>query len=84
MPVQEHPDQAFSFTEPDTDVAWMNLILSPSVADLPAVRSPALTIGDDLAHAIDSDLPPSSFRLQFLRAWIAARDSHPSKAPGHA
>lgn len=84
MPLQEHPDHTISRAEPGNDVAWMDEVLSPCAAD--AALRPALPVSldDTLALTIDPDLPPSSLRLQFLRAWIAARESHPSKALDHA
>lgn len=84
MPLQEHPDHTISRAEPGNDVAWMDEVLSPCAAD--AALRPALPVSldDTSALTIDSDLPPSSFRLRFLRAWIAARDSRAAEVPGHA
>ena len=84
MPHQVHPDLAISSTQPDNDVAWMCLVLSPSLAARPPLPAPPISLDDGSALTIDADLPPSSFRLQFLRAWIAARDGRPAEAPGHA
>ena len=84
MPTQEYPDLAISSTEPDNDLAWMNAVLSPSGADAPSRSATPFPLDDGSTLVLDSDLPPSSFRLQFLRAWIAARDSHPAEAAGHA
>ena len=84
MPTQEYPDIAITSTEAGNDFAWMNAVLSPSGVDAPSRSPTAFPLDDASALTVDPDLPPSSFRLQFLRAWIAARDSHSSKAPGHA
>jgi hypothetical protein len=84
MPVPSHPDLAILVTEPDYDVAWMSLVLSPSAADERSLPVPAFSLDDASAHGVEPDLPTSSFRLQFLRAWIAARDGRPAEAPGHA
>lgn len=84
MPLARHPALAISCTEPDNDVAWMNVVLSPSVADEPACPATPFSLDESSALTIAPDLPPSSFRLQFLRAWIAARDELTAEAPGHA
>lgn len=84
MPLQKHPGLAIPLTEPYNDVAWMSAVLSPSVADAPPRLATHFSLDDAPAHLIGSDLPPSSFRLQFLRAWIAARESRPAEATGHA
>lgn len=84
MPLAQHPYLAVTRTVPDNDVAWMNDVLSPSAADRPVLAPPPFAVVDGLALELDPDLPPFSFRLQFLRAWIAASGDHPTKAPGHA
>ena len=84
MLLQEHPDCAITSTERDNDVVWMNDVLSPTAADEPSHPAPAFSLDDGSALAIDPDLPPSSFRIQFLRAWIAARQRHPAEVAGHA
>ncbi len=84
MPVQEHPDQVFSFTESHNDVAWMNLVLSPPSADVPSLGVLPVIVIASPAFEPELDLPASSFRLQILRAWIAASGSCPARAPGHA
>ena len=84
MPLQEHPDQAISRTDPDNDVAWMIGVLSPSAADVPAVPTPPFSLDYASALELEHDLPSSSFRLQFLRAWIAAGECRPAEVAGHA
>jgi hypothetical protein len=84
MPLQEHPEHANSSTEPNNDVAWMNAVLSPSAADVPSLPAPPFSPADGPPLAIDPDLPPSSFRLQFLRAWTAAISDRSAKVAGHA
>ncbi len=84
MPAQEYPDIALSSTEPDNDLAWMNAVLSPSGADASSRSATAFPLDEGSALAIAPDLPPSSYRLQFLRAWIAARGGRLAEAPGHA
>lgn len=84
MPHQEHPDLAFSSTQPDNDVAWMNVVLSASAANIPPLPAPSFTLDDGSAHAVEPEVPASSFRLQFLRVWIAARGGHPAEVADHA
>ena len=84
MPVQDSLDHAISSTEPDHGVAWITAVLSPDVANVPSLRAPPSTLADDLAHGVETELPASSFRLQFLRAWIAARGGRPAEVAGHA
>lgn len=84
MPHQEHPDRAISSTNPDNDLAWMNAVLSPSATHAPSRPRPPCRMDDGSALKLDPDLPASSFRLQFLRAWIAARGSRTSEATSHA
>ncbi len=84
MPLAQHPDFAISCTEPDNDVFRMNVVLSPPTADGPALHAPRFSPSDGLALELDRELPPSSFRLQFLRAWIAARGGRPAEVAGHA
>lgn len=84
MPFQQLPYLAITCSEPHNDVAWMNAVLSPSEADANSRPAPPFTLADRPALELDPDLPPTSFRLQFLRAWIAAREGRPAEAPGHA
>lgn len=84
MPLEEHPDHAIASAEPDTDQTWMDAVLSPSVANAPSSSATPFSLDDSSALAIETDIPASSLRLQFLRAWIAARGGRPDEAHGHA
>ena len=57
MPLQKHPYLAITSTELDHDVAWMNVVLSPSVAAVSSLPTPPFILCDDLVHAIEPELP---------------------------
>ena len=82
MPLQEHPDLAIPRTDPDNDVACMSLVLSPSVAAGPPLSAPPFSQQDGSAPGTEP--AASSFRLQMLRAWIAARGNRKDEVAGHA
>ena len=84
MPVQAHSNRSFSCVESDNDVAWMSVVLSPPAADVPLLPAASSSLDDTSALELEPELPASSFRLQFLRAWIAARGGRPAEVAGHA
>jgi hypothetical protein len=84
MPVQVYPDLAISSTEPDNDVAWMMLVLSPSPISMTSHTAPCFPLDYGAGHPVEPERPATSFRLQILRAWHAVCGGDPAEAPGHA
>lgn len=84
MPLAQHLALAIPRTEPDNDVACLSAVLTPPSAKVPSVPVHPFSLDDASALEPEPELPVSSFRLQILHSWIAARGGRPAEAPGHA